>query len=192
MCGYCNEGETCDAGMCVPDMPCEPDCYGKDCGDDHCGGSCGSCGSGFMCDYDVCVPSEGCELDIDCGPGFTCDFGTCVPAMGDGACENIGDAQILLEHQYEVYGISASCGLECLGQEDGCATNCIVLALDISYPCASCFGDQVECTITHCIAQCVADQTAPDCLACQRDHCLAAFCGCAGFAASPDCMSLQG
>ena len=34
--------------------PCEPDCAGKDCGSDGCGGSCGTCPDNFECDAGVC------------------------------------------------------------------------------------------------------------------------------------------
>jgi hypothetical protein len=33
----------------VPDTPCIPNCSGKECGSDGCGGSCGSCASGDLC-----------------------------------------------------------------------------------------------------------------------------------------------
>lgn len=45
----------------VPDAPedvepdlCEPDCFGKVCGDDGCGGSCGECDQGQACVDDIC------------------------------------------------------------------------------------------------------------------------------------------
>jgi uncharacterized delta-60 repeat protein len=37
---------------------CIPDCEGKECGDDGCGGSCGTCSSGYTCKNSVCVPSS--------------------------------------------------------------------------------------------------------------------------------------
>ncbi|MBM4370894.1 MAG: PQQ-binding-like beta-propeller repeat protein [Deltaproteobacteria bacterium] len=39
----------------LPDM-CQPDCEGKVCGDDGCGGSCGECGGEDACMAGVCVP----------------------------------------------------------------------------------------------------------------------------------------
>ena len=40
-------GELCCDGsdICFEDVCCTPDCEGKDCGDDGCGGSCGECGA---------------------------------------------------------------------------------------------------------------------------------------------------
>jgi formylglycine-generating enzyme required for sulfatase activity len=42
------------------DSPCVPDCDGKECGDDGCGGGCGSCSEGQECDpQGVCAKSYG-------------------------------------------------------------------------------------------------------------------------------------
>jgi formylglycine-generating enzyme required for sulfatase activity len=39
------------------ELPCIPDCTGKECGDDGCGGSCGDCGTLVVCDphFRVCL-----------------------------------------------------------------------------------------------------------------------------------------
>jgi len=65
----------------VPGLPCVPDCTGRVCGDDGCGGSCGDCEVGVTscselgacepCDVDRCLGRE-CGDD---GCGATC--GTC-------------------------------------------------------------------------------------------------------------------
>ena len=39
---------------------CNPDCNGKTCGDDGCGGSCGSCATDYACDGGQCVWSGSC------------------------------------------------------------------------------------------------------------------------------------
>ena len=63
--GVCEAGEdedciTCpadcacpDGGVCLEGTCCLPQCDGKDCGDDGCGGVCGSCGVGY-CWEDAC------------------------------------------------------------------------------------------------------------------------------------------
>jgi|GEM_PF-974385 len=45
------------AGNCA--APCVPDCSGKTCGDDGCGGSCGSCAGGLICEVDQCITPAG-------------------------------------------------------------------------------------------------------------------------------------
>jgi hypothetical protein len=66
---------------------CTPDCTGKECGDDGCGGSCGTCPGEESCVSGVCIP--GCTPDCtgkecgDDGCGGSC--GTC---SGGEVCNN--------------------------------------------------------------------------------------------------------
>ncbi|MEZ4266489.1 MAG: hypothetical protein R3F39_08930 [Myxococcota bacterium] len=46
----CEPGYTCNAGTCE----CVPDCAGKQCGDDGCGGACGVCAEGDVCNDGLC------------------------------------------------------------------------------------------------------------------------------------------
>jgi hypothetical protein len=52
----CPENYKCADGECVG---CDPDCDGKECGDDGCGGSCGECEPDLHCENYRCVP--GCQ-----------------------------------------------------------------------------------------------------------------------------------
>ncbi|MFC1610711.1 hypothetical protein ACFL6C_07125 [Myxococcota bacterium] len=76
-------GPTCD--------DCTPDCAGKECGDDACGGSCGTCAGNEECQSNqcVCIPDcatrecgdDGCGSSCGtCGTDEMCDNGTCVCA----------------------------------------------------------------------------------------------------------------
>lgn len=106
-CGHvCASGQSCVAGSCA--SSCSPDCTGKVCGDDGCGGSCGACpgancvGSTFQaaatCSADgtTCIPGTTmncdpyncsqngtclttCAGDFDCEAGNCCESGTCKP-----------------------------------------------------------------------------------------------------------------
>ena len=72
---------------CPDDEPCEPDCVGKVCGADGCGGSCGACDEG-VCDLEgqCCLPA--CDGKA-CGPdgcGGTCGLCGCGEVCVDGAC----------------------------------------------------------------------------------------------------------
>ena len=55
-CPDCDDGDSCSADSCE-DGICVPDCEGKDCGADGCGGTCGSC-SGYagVCTAGTCGP----------------------------------------------------------------------------------------------------------------------------------------
>ncbi len=63
-CSVCGSGQVCVSGGC-----CTPDCSGRACGSDGCGGSCGGC---FL--YDVCTSAGQCiePLNLVAGGGFSC------------------------------------------------------------------------------------------------------------------------
>jgi len=75
------------------DCQCEPQCNGRACGEDGCGGVCGVCESGFACDsakgqcVSVCIPScmgmecgdDGCGSTCgSCGKNGVCQSGKCL------------------------------------------------------------------------------------------------------------------
>jgi len=70
---------------------CLPNCNGKSCGDDGCGGSCGTCGGEATCDAGQCIANctadcagkecgdDGCGGTCgSCGAGESCSAGTCM------------------------------------------------------------------------------------------------------------------
>jgi len=59
---------------------CTPDCEGKQCGDDGCGGSCGTCDDGNDCTQDTCNESFQCEFAF-------APAGTPCGAPDDGPCD---------------------------------------------------------------------------------------------------------
>jgi len=84
--GVACSGGTCQNGACV--KTCTPNCTGKQCGDDGCGGSCGICSAGYTCqnwtcvnNTPTCIPkcagkycgSNGCGGSCGtCSAGYTC------------------------------------------------------------------------------------------------------------------------
>lgn len=65
----------------LPPQPssCTPNCIGKNCGDDGCGGSCGACGNCEQCQNGACVSCS--------AMGTSCQGGVCIPCGGsDEAC----------------------------------------------------------------------------------------------------------
>ena len=78
---YCTQ-----SGICL----CTPDCGGKECGSDGCGGNCGGCGYGVMCwEGACCVPecgagdcgSDGCGGQCGlCDETEVCHMGKCKPS----------------------------------------------------------------------------------------------------------------
>ena len=45
---------------------CTPTCFGKQCGDDGCGGNCGLCPDGFGCQGNQCIGLGGCDGILEC------------------------------------------------------------------------------------------------------------------------------
>ena len=97
----CPSGQTCLEGYCRPPI-CEPDCSGKECGDDGCSGSCGTCPAGYSCSADqVCTedPIDECSLYVSpSGSGSSCTSSNPCPvstalgvaAAGDMICLSDG------------------------------------------------------------------------------------------------------
>ena len=58
----CSTGQTCGAaGQCG----CAPQCTGKSCGDNGCGGTCGTCSASQTCTQGVCVwPKKTYAADV--------------------------------------------------------------------------------------------------------------------------------
>jgi len=125
-CTGCPEDHYCQSGVCVPGR-CEPDCTGKECGNDGCNGSCGYCSAGSICNQQlgscayagICTPQCGNQ---ECGPdgcGGVC--GSCAPGFEciDSACSST-DCQ-------------PNCGGKVCG-DDGCGGHCGSCAPDPECP----------------------------------------------------------
>jgi hypothetical protein len=67
-------------------LTCLPNCAGKMCGEDGCGGSCGTCGKGDQCLAGVCEPLSPCIPDC---AGRTCGDDGC-----GGSCGSCADGQV--------------------------------------------------------------------------------------------------
>jgi hypothetical protein len=103
--------DVCDScGEAFPSNCCKPQCEGKQCGDDGCGGSCGGCEPGFECKEaacQACVPQ--CE-GKQCGPDGC--GGSCGECQGGLQCGN---------------GACVACAPDCDGRicgPDGCGGSC--------------------------------------------------------------------
>ena len=119
-CGSCPETEVCYLYQC-----CVPQCDGKECGPNGCGGPCGECGPGDECAAGSCVECKPkCEGKV-CGPdgcGGECGVcksqgqcveGQCVADSCLGACGG--------QSQFECF-----CDNQCLELNDCCPDFCEV------------------------------------------------------------------
>ncbi len=57
----CGPNQYCDNARCIDNVVCQPDCSGKECGDDGCGNNCGDCSGEENCVDNLCVPSQVCN-----------------------------------------------------------------------------------------------------------------------------------
>ena len=108
-CGQCPPGAVCQDGVCFSN--CMPNCTGKQCGDDGCGGSCGECPPGWPCSAGfTCAPCQSSCAGKECG-----DDGC------GGSCGNCPDGLACAG------GVCSGCTPSCAGKEcgdDGCGGSC--------------------------------------------------------------------
>ena len=64
---------------------CQPDCTGKSCGDDGCGGSCGTCVTNTSCTANKCVCTLNCS-DANTCTDDTCDAKGCINTANTATC----------------------------------------------------------------------------------------------------------
>jgi len=145
---HCENG--CQDGACIG---CTPDCAGKECGPDGCGGFCGFCDTGLVCQTSTgqcvaeCTPDcsgkecgdDGCGGSCgDCLGGSVCQDFTCVCTshastgchQGDvwwfDSCGNPEEIQEECEHGCQG-GACGPCVADCTGKDcgdDGCGGSC--------------------------------------------------------------------
>ncbi len=185
---------------------CVPDCMGRVCGDDGCGGSCGACEAGELCagGQCLCVPDcagrwcgdDGCGGSCGVCPAFTaCEQGACVCApsclsddgmftrsCGDDGCG--GSCGSCAEGTRCVDGVC--CAPDCFGRQcgdDGCGGSCGACA-----PGTTCVGGACAC-VPSCeteagTKECGDDGCGGSCGACgPGERCLDGACcapNCAG------------
>ncbi len=142
-CGYCGGAfEECIGGVCT----CEPQCDGKECGDDACGGTCGTCLSPNECKDGICECVPDCFL-ADCGPdgcGGSC--GTCTKPEECifGSCDCVPDCFLL---HCGADGCGGSCGTCDPGEECVDGLCMIPATCKFDWEC----GTGTQCLANSCI-----------------------------------------
>ena len=154
------------------ELPCLPQCEGKECGDDGCGSHCGICPEAAP----VC---ENFKCAVECFPD--CDGKECGSDGCDGECGVCPEvAPYCVEHKCAV-----DCDQDCVGKEcgdDGCGGSC-----------GDCAGQQEECTDGMCVClpfcedkECGDDGCGGDCGSCPEGSPFCTEGVCTG-ECEPDC-----
>ncbi|MCB9736877.1 MAG: hypothetical protein H6745_30215 [Deltaproteobacteria bacterium] len=144
-----------DAVGFQPDAECVPNCDGRACGSDGCGGSCGTCSAGACNTAGACV-AAGWTCDADrFGDHQVCD---CECGAADPDCASPGLLVLGCESGEicSATGVCATCAPRCDGVscgDDGCGGSC-GRCLDPANP---------YCTDGACVAACVPDCDGHDC-----------------------------
>jgi hypothetical protein len=131
---------------------CVPDCTGKTCGSDGCGGTCGTCTPPNTCVGGTCECTADCSgkcggeddgcggvcPNIDCKIGVAvCVAGECVPCTADcsgkcggeddgcgGVCPNVCKIGVAVCVAGECVPCTADCSGKCGGEDDSCGGVC--------------------------------------------------------------------
>lgn len=208
--------DTPHAGIglrCVgPRTSCTPDCAGKDCGPNGCGGQCGQCEAHYTCASGVCefVPWCGdgtcsgsetcsnCAADCACKCGESCRVGACIVTKcelrlcGDdgcgGTCGTCPEPNFQCLSSFEPPDVTryvCVCVPDCTdknGGDDGCGGTCPVCTQE---------GEQCVDNICVCTPMCTdiecgdngCGSTCGTCIG-QNDECIDGHCIC-----QPDCTN---
>lgn len=175
---------------------CTPQCVGKECGGDGCGGSCGVCSEGHVClegGTCLCIPScqgkqcgtDGCGGDCaSCPDGMICIDALCEPVecqpdcqgkqCGDDGCDGICG---VCAEGFVCENSQCTCAPDCEGKEcgdDGCGSVCGV--------CGEGSCVQGLCCIPDCTGkECGDDGCGDTCGGCSEGSCVDGMC------CAPDC-----
>lgn len=150
---------------------CTPDCSGKECGNDGCGGICGACGPGLACSTDgMCVSSLCGNGRLD--PGEACDYALAEGSTGscDTMCEDDGSACT----QESFFGNPQDCDAECRSvtiidclDDDGCCPSGCTSGNDSD--CSMNCGDGTVQDNETCDGNCPVAADCDDANACTTD-----------------------
>jgi hypothetical protein len=164
--------DVCNGKDC--EVPCEPNCAGKGCGPDGCGGLCGVCDDGALCEQGICV-------SVQCLPD--CPDAVCGEDGCGGSCGSCVDGESCQEGQC----VDGPCEPNCLGLEcgdDGCGEECG--QCPENYLC-----DSNACVLScspDCVnKKCGADGCGGDCGACLLGQICQPDFTCAEPGCEPDC-----
>ncbi|MBM4355129.1 MAG: hypothetical protein FJ109_15330, partial [Deltaproteobacteria bacterium] len=202
---------------CVPTGICTPQCQGKQCGGDGCGGQCGECPDGFECVAGLCKALDGatCQTAGECAGGLCIPFQTGLkcsgPCVSDSECPDTWSCAPWISASmpsicapkgtmvaHKLCKEVASCVGGCPPANPACVANCFFLG---SKQAQADYAGLWVCSEPACFAACGTDS---DCLLqCILDKCFQEYATCypgtttckqaldcmAGCSSSPTCSA---
>ena len=138
----------CEESSGGPDPSCEPQCAGKECGPDGCGGECGAgCSNNEKCTNGQCVAEPG-----ECVPDTCQSLGRECGNAEDGCGGYIDCGDCSGDEECDIFSGQCQCVASCVGKQcgdDGCGGSC-----------GDCQGNEV-CAGGQC--QCTPDCAGKEC-----------------------------
>lgn len=185
-CNNCSADVKCkEAQKCFSDRCCSPNCIGKQCGSDGCGGTCGgTCKTGNVCNNGNCVPSpvcgngkqepgetcDSCPKDVKCKADESCTNNKCIPKCGNGIREPTENCKNCPKDS------PCSSGFKCSPTGNCCKPNCTGKTCGpdgCGGSCGSCGNGQACNTIGKCVQSNVCKngikEAGENCLTCIED-----------------------
>jgi len=129
-----------------------------------------------------CMDASGCYADF-----FECTG--LEPPVEPQVDMCLGDADLAIldpDGGAAVKAAATNCAMGCIAEPTVeeivvCANPCVITDTGLTEGCSACYTGIIACTIINCLADCVADSEAPECLACMdASGCYAAFYTCSG------------
>jgi hypothetical protein len=183
---------------------CKPQCAGKVCGPDGCGGTCGACPPNGTCSgAGQCVPNQVCgDGKCDAGVGEDCtscplDCSGCTATCGDGKCDKFGGEDckacpkdcgpclpVCGDGQCQSPETCTTCAKDCGSCPNACGDG--KCQSELGENCKSCAKDCGTCDTTGCIA---TGQPGCNGCACGKKVCaVAPWCCDKGW--TPECVDM--
>ena len=97
----------------------------------------------------------------------------------NGNCGNAADMAAFHRTKATMKAGIQGCLIGCIGSGPACAVQCVHSNVGLSIDCATCWSNEGQCTIDHCLLPCLAPNSDA-CKACSKAQCFPACVECSG------------